>query len=63
MSHNANNRGLSRKHIFESVEGSLRRLRTDYIDLYQCHRCDDGRLAAARKLGAPSTTAPAGPRP
>jgi len=35
-----NDRGLSRKHIMESVEGSLRRLRTDYLDLYQAHRYD-----------------------
>jgi aryl-alcohol dehydrogenase-like predicted oxidoreductase len=35
-----NDRGLSRKHILESVEGSLRRLRTDYVDLYQAHRYD-----------------------
>jgi aryl-alcohol dehydrogenase-like predicted oxidoreductase len=35
-----NDRGLSRKHIMESVNGSLRRLRTDYLDLYQAHRYD-----------------------
>ncbi|HEX5741748.1 MAG TPA: aldo/keto reductase, partial [Pilimelia sp.] len=35
-----NDRGLSRKHIMESVHGSLRRLGTDYIDLYQAHRYD-----------------------
>jgi aryl-alcohol dehydrogenase-like predicted oxidoreductase len=35
-----NDRGLSRKHIMESVDASLRRLGTDYIDLYQIHRWD-----------------------
>jgi aryl-alcohol dehydrogenase-like predicted oxidoreductase len=35
-----NDRGLSRKHIMESIDGSLRRLRTDYVDLYQAHRFD-----------------------
>jgi len=36
----ANDRGLSRKHIMESAHASLRRLQTDYVDLYQAHRYD-----------------------
>jgi aryl-alcohol dehydrogenase-like predicted oxidoreductase len=35
-----NDTGLSRKHIMESINGSLKRLRTDYVDLYQAHRYD-----------------------
>jgi aryl-alcohol dehydrogenase-like predicted oxidoreductase len=35
-----NDRGLSRKHISESINGSLRRLGTDHVDLYQAHRYD-----------------------
>jgi aryl-alcohol dehydrogenase (NADP+) len=37
-----NDRGLSRKHLFDAVDASLRRLKTDYIDLYQIHRFDPG---------------------
>ncbi len=35
-----NDCGLSRKHIIESINGSLKRLKTDYVDLYQAHRYD-----------------------
>src|SRR5262245_46557477 len=35
-----NDTGLSRKHIYESINGSLKRLNADYVDLYQAHRYD-----------------------
>jgi aryl-alcohol dehydrogenase-like predicted oxidoreductase len=35
-----NDRGLSRKHILEAIDGSLKRLQTDYVDMYQAHRYD-----------------------
>ncbi|MFI9788970.1 aldo/keto reductase family protein [Kitasatospora sp. NPDC051984] len=35
-----NDSGLGRKHIMESINGSLRRLQTDYVDVYQAHRFD-----------------------
>ena len=40
MSEDVNDRGLSRKHVHESLDASLRRMRIDYLDLYQCHRFD-----------------------
>jgi aryl-alcohol dehydrogenase-like predicted oxidoreductase len=41
MGDGPNDRGLSRKHIMEQCHLSLKRLGTDYIDLYQCHRYDE----------------------
>ena len=40
MSENINDRGLSRKHIMDSIDKSLKRLKMDYVDLYQIHRWD-----------------------
>jgi voltage-dependent potassium channel beta subunit len=40
MSDDVNDRGLSRKHIMESIDKSLQRLQMDYIDIYFCHRAD-----------------------
>lgn len=40
MSDDCNDRGLSRKHLRESIEASLERLRTPYVDLYLCHDVD-----------------------
>ena len=40
MSDNINDRGLSRKHIIESCDKSLKRLGTEYLDIYFCHRFD-----------------------
>jgi aryl-alcohol dehydrogenase-like predicted oxidoreductase len=40
MSKDPNDQGLSRKHIMRSIDASLRRLKTDYVDLYQIHRWD-----------------------
>lgn len=40
MGEGPNDRGLSRKHIMEQCDASLKRLGADYLDLYQCHRYD-----------------------
>ncbi len=41
MSDDVNDRGLSRKHIMESIDKSLQRIGTDYLDMYFCHRFDE----------------------
>jgi aryl-alcohol dehydrogenase-like predicted oxidoreductase len=40
MDDTGDNQGLSREQVFKQIDDSLRRLRTDYVDLYQCHRYD-----------------------
>lgn len=40
MGEGPNDRGLSRKHVFEQLNASLKRLNTDYVDIYYCHRYD-----------------------
>ena len=71
MSDEPNDRGLSRKHVMASIDRSLRRLQTDYVDLYQIHRWDPDtpieetlealddvvRSGKARYLGASSMAA------
>jgi aryl-alcohol dehydrogenase-like predicted oxidoreductase len=49
-------KGLSRKYILQACEDSLRRLQTDYIDLYQSHRDDEARSGSS----APQTTVRSG---
>ncbi len=44
MSDDINDRGLSRKHIMDSIDKSLKRLKMDYVDLYQIHRWDENTL-------------------
>ncbi len=41
MSNDVNDQGLSRKHIMESIDKSLQRIGTDYLDMYFCHRWDE----------------------
>jgi aryl-alcohol dehydrogenase-like predicted oxidoreductase len=71
MGENPNQRGLSRKHLMHAIDDSLRRLGTDYVDLYQIHRFDPEtpieetiealhevvRAGKARYLGASSMSA------
>jgi aryl-alcohol dehydrogenase-like predicted oxidoreductase len=52
-------RGLSRKQILKQIDASLQRLRTDYVDLYQCHRYDDT-VALQETMGALTEVVEAG---
>jgi aryl-alcohol dehydrogenase-like predicted oxidoreductase len=67
MGDDPNQRGASRRWIIAAVEGSLRRLQTDYIDLYQIQRPDpdtdiDETLSALSDLITAARSAPLGPR-
>ena len=53
MSDDPNDRGLSRKHIMASIDRSLQRLQTDYVDLYQIHRWDPETPIEETLRGAP----------
>src|SRR3954464_8468684 len=52
-------RGLSRAQILKQIDGSLQRLQTDYVDLYQCHRYDD-KVPLEETMGALSEVVEAG---
>jgi aryl-alcohol dehydrogenase-like predicted oxidoreductase len=52
-------RGLSRRQVLKQIDGSLTRLRTDYVDLYQCHRYDDT-VALEETMGALTEVVAAG---
>ena len=60
MSDDPNDRGLSRKHILASIDASLRRLGTDYVDLYQIHRLDSETPIEETLRGAATMSSAAG---
>ena len=53
-------RGLSAAQIHKQIDASLARLRTDYVDLYQCHRYDEQHAAGGDDAGAHRSRAAAG---